>query len=330
MEKVITLSDLNLGYNKRVVLKNINAELHQGELLGLLGENGKGKSTLLHTIVGLKKAFSGTIQIQGKNLSEFKSGELAKAISVVLSNKVSTNQFSVEELVSLGRIPFTNWSGALSAADLEKVKWAMDQVEISHLAEKRMEEISDGERQRTMIAKALAQDTPIILLDEPTAHLDLNNRVALLNLLRKLAKTTGKSILFSTHELELAIQLSDRLWIIDKNGTLHQGFPEDLALNGTFNTIFDSKNIQFDKNSGSFKVDTDYLSGIKIISPNPQLFWLENALRKIGFHQDSKANISIEFIENKGFSLQDRTGEQCFETVQTLITGLILKKPLQN
>lgn len=330
MEKVIALSDLNLGYNKRLVLENINAELFQGELVGLLGENGKGKSTLLHTIVGLKKAYSGKIKIQGKPLSSFKAGELAKAISVVLSNKVSTNQFSVEELVGLGRIPFTSWSGALSTTDLEKVKWAMDQVEISHLAEKRMEEISDGERQRTMIAKALAQDTPIILLDEPTAHLDLNNRVALLNLLRKLAKTTGKSILFSTHELELAIQLSDRLWIIDKENGMHQGFPEDLALNGTFNAIFDSKNIQFDKNNGSFKVDSDFLKGIKIISPNPQLFWLENALRKIGFHQDTNADTSIEYRDESGFYLQDGKTQLCFPTVQALITALISKSTTQK
>lgn len=197
-------------------------------MTALIGPNGAGKSTLLRTICGLQKQIQGEILIEGKSIDHLSTMEKAKLISVVLTHSADTSMLTVREIVSIGRQPYSNWLGLKDPHHEEMIEKALSTVNISHLAERQLVALSDGEKQRVWIAKALAQDTPIILLDEPTSHLDYKNRIEIFKLLHRLS-VSGKSILISTHELDLAIQFADQLWVMEDGVT--QGAPQ---------TIYDS------------------------------------------------------------------------------------------
>ena len=212
---MIQLKELTLGYGQRILLDKVSARITGGQLVALLGRNGTGKSTLLRAIMGLEKPQTGEIVLQGKNIASLKPEKLARNISFVTTDKVRIANLRCEDVVALGRAPYTNWIGQLQPADQERVDKAMQLVGMSGYADKTMDKMSDGECQRIMIARALAQDTPVVLLDEPTAFLDLPNRYELCLLLKKLAQEEGKCILFSTHDLDIALSLCDFIMLID-------------------------------------------------------------------------------------------------------------------
>ncbi|MBP6181388.1 ABC transporter ATP-binding protein [Flavobacterium sp.] len=254
---ILQASQINIGYSHKkentVVASNISIALKKGKLIALIGANGIGKSTLLRTITGIQKTISGTVLLNGTSIHELNALTLAQNLSVVLTEKLPPSNLTVFELIALGRQPYTNWIGKLTDVDIVKVNEAMELTQISHLATKKHYEISDGQLQKVLIARALAQDTPLIILDEPTTHLDLLHKVALFKLLKKLTHETGKCILFSTHDIDMAIQLSDEIIIMTPE-TVLQDKPCNFISKGNFNTLFKDEHIVFDADKGKFMI----------------------------------------------------------------------------
>ena len=216
--ETIKLENLTIGYKDKVVQSNLNAVFESGQLVCLLGRNGIGKSTLLRTLAMFQPALSGEVLLEGKPLTDYSIHSLSRKLSIVLTRKPDVQNITVTEMVGLGRSPYTGFWGALHDADKIIVAEALRLVGIKSMAERKIHTLSDGERQKVMIAKALAQQTPIILLDEPTAFLDFPSKVEILKLLGCLAKETDKTIILSTHDLELAARLADCLWQMDESG----------------------------------------------------------------------------------------------------------------
>lgn len=254
---ILQALQISIGYSRKkenaMVASNIDLCLEKGKLIALIGANGIGKSTLLRTITGIQKSLSGMVLLNGTNIHEIDALTLAQNLSVVLTEKLPPSNLTVFELIALGRQPYTNWIGKLTDEDIAKVNEAMDLTQISHLAAKKHYEISDGQLQIVLIARALAQDTPLIILDEPTTHLDLLHKVVLFKLLKKLTAETQKCILFSTHDIDMAIQLSDEMIIMTPENTI-QDQPCNLILKGTFNTLFKDEHIIFDAEKGKFVI----------------------------------------------------------------------------
>ena len=254
---ILEASKISIGYThkkeQRVISSSIDISLEKGKLIALVGANGIGKSTLLRSITGIQKTLLGTVFLNGKNIHEMNALALAKNLSVVLTEKLPPSNLTVFELVALGRQPYTNWIGTLSNEDIEKVNYALTLTQIEHLASKKHYEISDGQLQKVLVARALAQDTPLIILDEPTTHLDLLHKVSLFRLLKKLTQETQKCILFSTHDIDLAIQLSDEMIIMTPE-TIVQDQPCNLISKGAFNTLFKDEHIAFDATKGKFVI----------------------------------------------------------------------------
>jgi len=252
---ILRTENLQIGYDtkrqKNVIASAVSISLDAGKLIALIGANGIGKSTLLRTLTGMQKPLSGTVFLNGTPISKLSPSDLAQQLSIVLTDKLPESNLTVFELVALGRQPYTNWVGKLTSEDILKVNEALDLTQISFLSDKKHYEISDGQLQKVMVARALAQDTPLIILDEPTTHLDLLHKVSLLKLLKKLALETNKSILFSTHDLDLALQLSDEMIVMNRD-LLVQDTPENLIQNGILNSLFDDENITFDAEKAKF------------------------------------------------------------------------------
>jgi iron complex transport system ATP-binding protein len=257
-KNILSTSNLSIGYKTKsstiIIGKNLNVNLREGKLIALIGANGIGKSTLLRTITGIQKPISGTVLLNEKNIHELNSLTLAQNLSVVLTEKLPPSNLTVWELIALGRQPYTNWIGKLTPKDISKVNEAIELTQIGHLKSKMHYEISDGQLQIVLIARALAQDTPLIILDEPTTHLDLLHKVLLFKLLKKLTQETGKCILFSTHDIDLAIQLSDEMIIMTPE-TVVQDQPCNLILKGSFNSLFQDEHIVFDSKKGKFVIN---------------------------------------------------------------------------
>ncbi|HEY6142843.1 MAG TPA: ABC transporter ATP-binding protein [Flavobacterium sp.] len=256
-KNILSTENLSIGYKTKsatiAIAENLNLNLQKGKLITLIGANGIGKSTLLRTITGIQKPLSGTVFLNDKNISSYSSLALAQNLSVVLTEKLPPSNLTVFELVALGRQPYTNWVGKLTPDDITKINEAIELTQIGHLTSKKHYEISDGQLQIVLIARALAQDTPLIILDEPTTHLDLLHKVALFKLLKKLSQETEKCILLSTHDIDMAIQLSDEIIIMTPE-TVVQDQPCNLITKGSFNTLFKDEHIVFDSEKGKFVI----------------------------------------------------------------------------
>ena len=254
---ILSTSKLSIGYStkkeKIVIAENLNLNFEAGKLIALIGANGIGKSTLLRTLTGIQKPLNGNVFLNEKDIHDYEPLDLAQNLSLVLTEKLPSSNLTVFELIALGRQPYTNWLGKLSEDDLQKVNHAMALTQIAHLASKKHYEISDGQLQKVLVARALAQDTPLIILDEPTTHLDLLHKVAVFKLLKKLSQETNKCILFSTHDIDLAIQLSDEMIVMTEE-TVVQDQPCNLISKGVFNTLFKDEHILFDSEKGKFMI----------------------------------------------------------------------------
>ena len=260
-QPTIQIRSLSTGYrgknNVTVVAHDINATIYGGELTCLLGPNGAGKSTLLRTLSAFLPPVSGDISIMGRNLKDYSDKELAKVIGVVLTEKTDLRNMTVEDLVGLGRSPYTGFWGTLQEHDRQTVSEAIEMVGITALKDRMVQTLSDGERQKVMIAKALAQETPVIFLDEPTAFLDFPSKVELMQLLHRLSRTTGKTIFLSTHDLDMALQIADTIWLMDQSKGVFIGTPKELADKGTLQDFFVRKGITFYTESGLFRIDKE-------------------------------------------------------------------------
>lgn len=285
----IQLHHLDIGYHSKhhvhPVVTNLEATLHSGQMTCLLGANGVGKSTLLRTLSAFLPPLAGEISLMDKPLSTYSDKELARTISVVLTERIDVPDLLVTDVVGLGRTPYTNFLGQLSANDYVLIEAALHATGITHLAQRKLHTLSDGERQKAMIAKALAQDTPIILLDEPTAFLDYPSKVEMMQLLHHLSYSMQKTIFLSTHDLDLALQIADCVWLLDNQGSLTTGLPEALILNGILPRFFHSEGVCFDASTGYFSVNhhPTRSTPLGITGHGLPLLMLCRALHRLGF-----------------------------------------------
>lgn len=308
---------LTVGYqtrNKVLELeKDLDVKIHNGELVCLIGPNGCGKSTLMRSIAGLQKPLSGGTFITDVDVKNIKPHQYAKLLSLVLTDKVNVGAMTVMDMVSIGRYPYTNYFAKLGSDDYEVIERSLDSVHLGEYRERFFSELSDGEKQRVLIAKALAQDTPLIMLDEPTAHLDLPSRVEIMNILKRLAKETNKAIFLSTHELDLALQTADTIWLMKRDKKLVSGTPEDLVLSGMFEQVFHSNAFTFDKRSGSFKVVHPTKGKVSLTGDGIQSNWTRRALEREGFEVVEDSDYTIHVLFEKNQWKLERNGEvyQC-------------------
>jgi len=304
MEKntVISAQDLCIGYRtgkkEKRVHEHLSFELHAGELTCLLGANGAGKSTLLRTLSASQPALEGDLLMMGKSLSDYSEKERSRTIGVVLTDKTFAGGLSVYELVALGRQPHTGFFGRLTKEDKRIVEEAMENVGIAHKAKSYTAELSDGERQKVMIAKALVQECPLILLDEPTAFLDVVSRIEIMHLLHRLAVEQNKAILLSTHDIEQALVLADKLWLLTKGKGLQCGVTEDIILNHHMDELFNHKDIRFDYDHGVYYPTVNGQKKIFVeAQDNTLLHWTINALNRHGYQCTSTLQEGMPYIK---------------------------------
>lgn len=282
----LATQNLCVGYRSKNgenrLFSELALSLREGQMVCFMGPNGAGKSSLLRTLAGLQRPLSGAVTFGDDN-----SSTKEHHIAVVLTDRVHATNLTVEEIVTFGRYPYLGWHIRLSEHDLAIVHNAIDQVQLRPLLRKKLYELSDGQLQMVMIARALAQDTAVMLLDEPTAHLDLNNRVEIMNLLRELSRSTGKAILLATHELDLALQTADLIWLTGQHENILQGLPEDLVLNGAFDEIFQFKG--FDLKSGKVLHQSYRNTPIQLLGEGPPYMWTKNALERNGYEVTKEA-----------------------------------------
>lgn len=287
-EASITGTNLTLGYAKgkvhKEILSGLNFELFEGEMTCLLGPNGVGKSTLVKAILGQLKPFAGDVLLKGKRISAYTNEKLAKELSVVLTEPFLPGNMTVGQLVAMGRIPHTSWTGKLEDSDREIVNNALEATKTAYLRDERLSEISDGQRQKALIARALAQDGKVMVLDEPTAHLDLVNRYEIMHLLREISKSHGKSILVVTHDLEIALETADRFWLLNCGTPLISGLPEDLVISGKINQLLPGENFRFSAEKGRIESKISSLK-FDISGPSEYTSWIEKALEKAGIKE---------------------------------------------
>ena len=257
MKSVLSVHNLAIGYTSKQgtneISSGITFEIPRGELIGVIGKNGIGKSTFLRTIAGIQPKLKGEIYLSDKPIESYSTKELAKHIGVVLTERLPESNLTVYELISLGRHPYTNWIGKLSTQDKEIIEKAIQYTQIEELKHKKYFELSDGQLQKVLIARAIAQDTDIIILDEPTAHLDVHHTAETFNLLKKLSSTFNKTIFVSTHEVNLALELSDTLFAFSTKGLTIEK-TEKLVNSNVLSDLFESHLIRFDKESKQFKI----------------------------------------------------------------------------
>jgi iron complex transport system ATP-binding protein len=260
MTPALRTRDLAVGYrmrrSRRAVLEHVNLAVHSGELVCLLGPNGIGKSTLLRTLARMQPTLWGSVELGGSNLRWITHVELARRLGVVLTERVAVEALSVRRIVELGRYPHSGWFGRITDRDRIAVEWAIDAVGARHLADRDFSRLSDGERQRVMIGRALAQEPVLLILDEPTAFLDVPSRVELMGLLRQLTRERPLAVVVSTHDLELALRTADVVWLVMPGGELVAGAPEDVVLAGNLAQAFEGRQIRFHPEGRSFRLLT--------------------------------------------------------------------------
>jgi iron complex transport system ATP-binding protein len=326
---ILTATNLNLGYRKgkdvNTIAENLDFELEKGKLTCLLGPNGVGKSTLIKTILGQLPPLHGQINLDGKPIREYHQREISKKIAVVLTDKIRMGTISVRQLVELGRIPHTGWLGNLAPQDQIKVDNAIQSTNIQYLADRPLTELSDGQLQKVMIARALAQDGELLILDEPTAHLDLVNRIEIMQLLHNVAKSENKAVLVTTHDLEIAIETSDIFWLMQCNMPLIAGLPEDLIIQGALEVLLPEQNMTFDASSGKVKLIKEATT-FPIEGPPTEKKWVQSALIKNGL-ENNQEELRI-FINDSPFliTLNKNQEQKDFRDINSLLEYLTSRK----
>jgi iron complex transport system ATP-binding protein len=285
-QNILLIDSLQIGYTRgkqeNILLPPLKASAKSGELIAVIGRNGIGKSTLLRTISGLQSSYGGEILYSGKNIRDYSRMELAQKTGYISTETVKVSNMSVYDLVSMGRFPHTDWTGRIDTPNHLAILDAMEKAGMLALSWRLVSELSDGERQRAMIARILAQDTGIMIMDEPTAFLDIGSKYEILHLMHHLSQTSKKTIIFSTHDLHMAISHSDKIWLI-LDDKLVEGAPEDLLIEGAFDHIFDSSPVKFNSEHGTFSFRLDDHGSIYIEGEGLLRHWTEKAVERAGF-----------------------------------------------
>jgi iron complex transport system ATP-binding protein len=285
-EEILSLCSLSIGYadgrNKNILLPPLNASARRGEMIALIGKNGIGKSTLLRTIAGLQPSLNGDITYNGKSIREYSRTDLARTIGYISTEIVKVSNMRVYDLVALGRFPYTNWFGKIDKINHDIITDSIEKTGMSSLSWRFISELSDGERQKAMIARILAQDTGILVMDEPTAFLDMGSKFEILHLMHLLSQKNGKTIIFSTHDLNVAMSQADKIWLIIDNQLL-EGAPEDLMLQGAFDHIFDSSAVRYNSEDGTYSFIAENRGRINVAGEGIMLYYTKKALNRAGF-----------------------------------------------
>lgn len=323
--KQLTATDLSIGYSPRgqasCVAEALQLVLEAGQFICLLGPNGAGKSTLIRTLAGMQAPLSGVLKLQGQMVHRIPPRARARMISVVLTEALPAGMMDAYSLVALGRHPYSGWLGGLDQTDKARIAWAFQAVGAEGLEGRQLAELSDGERQKVSIARALAQEAKVMLLDEPTAFLDLPRRVELMSILRNLAHQEQMALLLSTHDLDLALRFADRLWILTADGQLVQGAPEALALDGQFADVFTNQNVDWDPTSGSFRTHPTSCLVAYVEGQGIEYIWTQRALERLGFGltEDTHAAIFTIEISQSAWRVEHLGISQHFESIEVLI-----------
>lgn len=324
---ILETDDLAIGYRTRrhaphLVAERLDLRLYPGELVCLLGPNGAGKSTLLRTLAGMQPPLRGQLRLAGTDLYRLSPQELARRLAVVLTDRVEVGNLSVRTLTALGRYPHTGWRGRLTLSDEAAIDRALTAVGIADFAPRLINELSDGERQKVMIARALAQEPQLLLLDEPTAFLDLPRRVELMGLLRRLARDGERAVLLSTHDLDLALRCADQLWLLQAEGSIQVGVPEELVLNGAFQHAFHGAGVTFDACTGVFVFQHPPMGRIDLVGHDLAAVWTRRALEREGFvvsgHEDPPATLRVAIHDQEGQTVWRLYHEDTYQDFPTL------------
>ncbi|WP_082129561.1 ABC transporter ATP-binding protein [Mycobacterium haemophilum] len=319
----VELRDLAIGYRRRrrgttSIAAGLHALAHRGELTALLGPNGCGKSTLIRTLCALQPALGGHIVVDGTDLARLAPGELARRVAVVLTDRIDPGLLSARELVGLGRIPHLGYRARLTSADHAVVDWALSAVEAQHLAARPAAELSDGELQRVLTARALAQQPCLLVLDEPTAFLDVSSRAGLVEMLRTLAREHDLAIVMSTHELELALRVADRVWLFDADGGLRDAIPEELMLAGHVGALFDRDTLRFDPAVGAFVFRGPTGRSARVEAADPLRAALQRVLSREGWSIREPAEIMLTATDSDTITLHTDAHSATPATLSTL------------
>ena len=321
MSVVLAANSLTIGYGTTCVATGLSLHLRAGRLTCLLGPNGAGKSTLLRTLCGMQKPLAGEVLLNQRNVHAIPARELARLLGVVLTESVQVGLLSAYELVALGRHPFTDWSGRLREEDHRVIRAAIESVGAQDLAGRPFHELSDGERQKVMMARALAQEPKLLVLDEITAFLDLPRRVDIMRTLRRLAHDSGATVLLSTHDLDLALRSADDLWLLQKGGLLHTGAPEDLVLDGRFAEAFRSEGVEFDALAGHFSLQVPTEKTIALNGNGLRGIWTRRALERAGWRVSETATSRVD-VQADGWMLSHQNEANRYERLGSLIDAL--------
>lgn len=323
MKSILSSESLAIGYQisdrkSKLVHENISFSLQEGELTSLLGANGAGKSTLIKTMARFIPPLKGSMLLAGRSLRSYSRVELAKMISVVLTDRVMDGNLSAREVIALGRYPHTGFFGRLNKSDREIIKQSAIATGTEGMLDREIGSLSDGERQKVLIAKSLAQQTPIIVLDEPTAFLDIKSRIEVMQLLHSLAREEGKAIVVSTHDMDAALRLSDTLWTLKKGEGLSCGATEDMVLSGCISTLFDDPNISFDTNTGSFSIKKEGLLPVEVTGDSNVTPWLTSALKRNGM-QVAPSSLKIEATNPNNYQITSQNGKNSVTSIKEVI-----------
>lgn len=334
IQNIIELKNLKAGYQSRkediVLIDNANLKVKQAEIVALLGKNGSGKSTLLRTICNLLPKIDGTIIINGKELSNYKTTELAKIISYVSTEKIFAPDLKVFDILSFGAYQYSNWLGIIDKESRNKVEEIIDLLKISHIQNRFYHTLSDGEKQKIMLGRALCQNTQIIILDEPTAFLDINNKLEIINLLKMLCYEHNKSIIFSSHDFTNVIKEVDKIWFLD-NKEITEGAPEDLVLNNFFESKYNSDSVKFCSETANILYNRKLTKTIGLIADGELQIWTNAALERINFevvcNKTDSVNVVVN-IENKipTWTYTENNKMEKFTSIYDLINNLKYKR----
>ena len=319
--QILELKDLAIGYEKSII-KNVNLEVQRGELIALIGLNGIGKSTLLKTIAGIIPKKSGEIFLQSKKLEKYSKQNTASIIGFSAVSQINTSNITVRDIVALGRIPYTSLLGNLSQKDNRIIDYAIKECGLKKIENKEITKISDGQKQRTFIARLIAQQTELLLFDEPTAFLDIEGKYKIVYLFQEIVREMNKSIIFSTHDLKIAIQTAHKIWLFYDNKIIN-AVPEDLILEGWFEKLFSHSNINFNNFTADFNVDYKITDSICLENKTTKIkkHWTIKALNKIGYDINTNANKKIIIHENH-WILETSEYSKKFDSIHKLLKNL--------
>lgn len=326
----VTAEALSIGYQhgsaERCIAECLNISLKAGELVCLLGPNGVGKSTLIRTLAGMQPPLSGQVKISGTDFKKVPPRERAQLVSVVLTDSAPVGLMDAYTMVSLGRHPYSGRFGALKTHDHERINWSFDAVGASDLASRQVAELSDGERQKVSIARALAQETKVMLLDEPTAFLDLPRKVELMSILRDLAHREQLALLLSTHDLDLALRFADRLWVLTPEGQIIQGYPEAIAMSGAFAKVFESEKLDWDPAIGSFRAHPSPCLHVKVVGDGVAALWTRRAMERLGFgtadHLTAEVALTIKIYDG-AWEITRGEASRDFDDIESMIEWVL-------